>query len=49
MRISALIKQRKNELKSANPKSRDRIRHKLKALQKVELMRRQEKKQGRAA
>jgi hypothetical protein len=38
-----------NELKAAPPKSRDRIRHKLKALQKAELMRRQEKKQGRAA
>lgn len=45
MKLSTLISNRKIELKRANPKSRDRIRHRLRVLEVVKLLRRK----GRAA
>lgn len=40
MKLASMILQRKKELRAADPRSRDRIRHRLKVLQKVKLMRR---------
>jgi hypothetical protein len=40
-RLRTLIRARKIELRQANPKSRDRIRHKVKVLQVVERIKRE--------
>jgi hypothetical protein len=41
MKLSTLISNRKTELKRANPKSRDRIRHRLRVLEVVRKIRRE--------
>lgn len=43
--VRKLLKLRRLDLRNANPKSRDRIRHKVKVLEIVQLLR----KKGRAA
>jgi hypothetical protein len=40
MKLSTLISNRKSELKRADPKSRDRLRHRLRVLEVVKLLRR---------